>query len=82
MRRKDTIEIKRRAKLWAIYELTNDGMELVRKEVLAGGKPKCDKNQVAAPIAKGHVLFTMAYDDFVENATKSEFIKEEATYGN
>lgn len=82
MRRRDTIEIKQRAKLWAVYEPTPDGMVLERKEVLAGGKPKCDKNQVAALIAKGHVLFTMAYDDFVENVTKSEFIKEEAIHGN
>lgn len=79
MRRRDTIEIKQRAKLWAIYELTNEGMELVRKEVLAGGKPKCEKNQVAAPIAKGHVVFTMGLDEFVKNATKSEFIKEDTS---
>ena len=75
MRRRDTIEIKHRAKLWAIYELTSEGMELVRKEVFAGGKPKCEKNQVAVPIAKGYVVFTMAYDDFVKNANKSEFIE-------
>ena len=75
MRRRDTIEIKQLAKLWAIYELTNDGMELVRKEVLASGKPKCEKNQVAVSIAKGHAVFTMAYDDFIKNAIKSEFIE-------
>ena len=75
MRRKNTIEIKQRARLWAIYELTSEGMELVRKEVFTAGKPKCAKNQVAAPIAKGHVVFTMAYDDFVKNASKSEFIE-------
>ena len=79
MRRRDSIEIRQRAKLWAIYELTNDGMKLVRKEVLASGKPKCEGGQVAITIAKGHVVFTMAYEDFMQNATKSEFIKEEET---
>lgn len=77
MRRKDTIEVKQRATLWAIYESTNDGITLVRKEVLARGKPKMCGEQVAIAIAKGHVVFTMAYDEFVKNATKSEFIKEE-----
>ncbi len=75
MRRRDTIEIKQCAKLWAIYELTSEGMELVRKEVLAGGKPKCEKNQVAVPIAKGHVLYSMSYEEFVKNASNSVFIK-------
>lgn len=42
MRSRDTIEIKQRAKLWAIYESTSDGLVLVRREVIARGKPKCD----------------------------------------
>ena len=79
MRRRDIIEIKQRANLWAIYEVTPDGAELVRKEVIASGKPKCEGSQVAITIAKGHVVFTMAYDDFIKNATKSEFIKEETS---
>ena len=41
MRRRDIIEIKQRAKLWAIYETTNEGVELVSKEVILSGKPKC-----------------------------------------
>lgn len=81
MRRKNTVEIKRQATLWAIYEQSEDGLELIRKEVSLSGKPECKVRQIALPIAKGHVLFTMAYDDFVENA-KSEFIKEETAHGN
>lgn len=77
MRRKNTVEIKRRATLWAIYEQSKDGLELIRKEVSLYGKPECRVRQIAVPIAKGHVLFTMAYDDFVKNAFKSDFIKEE-----
>ena len=77
MRRKDTVDIKRRAKLWAIYEATEDGLELIRKEVTLHGRPDFKSNQVAAPIAKGHVVFTMRYEDFMQNASKSEFIKEE-----
>ena len=77
MRRRNTIEIKQRAKLWAIYESTPDGVKLVCREVIARGKPKCIGGQVALLIAKGYVLFTMAYDDFLKNASKSEFIKEE-----
>ena len=42
MRRRDIIEIKQSAKLWAIYKSTPDGVELVRKEVIASGKPKCE----------------------------------------
>lgn len=76
MHRKNTVEIKRRATLWAIYETTSDGLVLVRREVIARGKPKCDGSQVAITIANGYVLFTMAYDEFVKNA-KSEFIKED-----
>lgn len=76
MRRRDIIEIKHRAKMWAIYNLTNKEMVLVRKDVLETGKPKCEKNQVAVPIVKGHVVYTMAYDEFVKNATKSEFKEE------
>lgn len=76
MRRRETFKIKQRAKLWAIYEKTNDGMELVREEIIATGKPKCEKNQVAILIAKGYVVSAMAYDDFVKNA-KSEFVEEE-----
>lgn len=77
MRRKDTIEVKQRATLWAIYKPTPDGVELVRKEVIASGKPKCEGSQIAITSAKGHVVFSMAYADFVKNASKSEFIKEE-----
>lgn len=51
-------------------------MELVREEIIATGKPKCEKNQVAILIAKGYVVSAMAYDDFVKNA-KSEFVEEE-----
>jgi len=76
MRRRDNIEIKQRAKLWAIYETTNEGVELVSKEVILSGKPKCVGGQVAIPIAKGYVVFSMTYTDFVKNAIKSEFIKE------
>lgn len=78
MRRRETIEIKQRAKLWAIFELTSEGMELVRNEVIATGKPKCEENHVALPLTKGYVVFTMAYDDFIKNA-KSEFIEEETS---
>lgn len=77
--RRCDIEIKQSAKLWAVYELTKDGLELVRKEVIVRGQPGrpiCEKNHVAFPIAKGYLVFTMAYDDFIKNA-KSEFIKEE-----
>ena len=77
MRRTNTIKIKRRAILWAIYDMTEDGLELTRKEVTLQGRPEYKSNQVAVPIAKGHVVFTMGYDEFVKNATKSEFIKEE-----
>lgn len=49
MRRRNTIEIKKRATLWAIYKLTSEGMEFVRNEVIASGRPKCEENQVAAP---------------------------------
>lgn len=76
MRRSNNIEIKRTAKLWAIYDVTRDGLELVRKEVIPRGKPKCEGRQVTIAIAKGHVVYTMAYDDFIKNA-KAEFIKEE-----
>ena len=82
MRRRDTIEIKRRATLWQIYEMSKDGLELVRKEVSLSGKPECKVSQVAIAIAKGHVVFTMAYDDFVKNSTKSEFVEEDTTHGN
>lgn len=78
MRRRDTIEIKQSAKLWAVYDATKDGLELVRKEVILRGNPKCEGSQVAITIAKGHVVFTMAYNDFIKNA-KSEFIKEETS---
>lgn len=78
MRRRNTIEIKRTATLWAVYGATRDGLELVRREVILRGKPKCKGSQVAITIAKGHVVFTMAYDDFIKNA-KSEFIKEETS---
>lgn len=77
MRRRNTIEIRRRATLWAIYELTKDGLDLICKKVSFSGKPECEVRQIAVPIAKGHVVFTMAYDDFVNNAIKSEFIKED-----
>ena len=76
LRRKDTVVIKRRAKLWAIYDRKNGGLVLNREEVILQGKPQYETGQVAAPIAKGHVVFTMAYEDFMQNA-KSEFIKEE-----
>lgn len=76
MRRVNTIEIKRRAKLWAIYEITPEGLELVRQEVIISGEPKCEENHVAVPITKGHVVFTMTFDDFIKNA-KYEFIKED-----
>lgn len=77
MRKASNITVKRSAKLWAIYEATKDGLELVRKEVILTGKPKCEKAQVAIPEAKGHVLYTMAYEDFIQNSIKSEFIEEE-----
>ena len=77
MSRKNMIEIKRKAVLWAIYEVDEDGLKLISKEVTLRRKPECKKNQHAIPIAKGHVVFTMAYEDFMQNATKSEFIKEE-----
>lgn len=77
MHRKDMVEIKRKARLWAIYEVTEDGLELSRKEVTFGGRPECKRTQHAVPIARGHVVFTMAYEDFMQNARKSEFIKEE-----
>lgn len=76
MRRKNRVEIKRPGTLWTVYDITKDGLELSREEVMISGKPECKTRQVAAPIAKGHVVFTMAYDEFVKNA-KSEFIKEE-----
>ena len=77
MRRKDTVDIKRRAILWAIYEVTEEGLELNRKEETLHARPDFKSNQVAAPNAQGPVVFTMKYDEFVKNATKSEFIKEE-----
>lgn len=76
MRRKDTVDIKRKATLWAIYEVSEDGLELCRKQVTFRGKPECKMNQHAIPIAKGHVLFSMSYDDFIKNASKSDFVKE------
>lgn len=78
MRRKNTVDIKRRATLWAIYETTPEGLELVRQEVIISGKPKCEGKQIAAPITKGHVVSSMSYDDFIKKA-KSEFIKEETS---
>lgn len=63
--------------MWAICDMPEDGLELTRKEVTLQGRPEYKINQVAAPIAKGHVVLTMGYDEFVKNATKSEFIKEE-----
>lgn len=77
MRRRKTIEIKRRATLWAIYEQTKYGLDLICKKVSLSGKPECKVRQFAAPIAKGHVVYTMAYDDFVNNAIKTEDFKEE-----
>lgn len=82
MRRRATIEIKRRATLWAIYETSKDGVELVRNEVSLSGKPECKASQVAIAIAKGHVVFTTAYDDFVKNSTKSEFVEEDTAHEN
>lgn len=81
MRRRDTIEIKQCAKLWAIYEITSEGLELVHQDVIISGKPMCEENQVAVPITKGHVVYTMAYDDFIKNA-KFEFIKEDKNNAN
>lgn len=79
MRGRNTVETKRMATLWGIYEVTKDGLELIRKEVSLSGKPECKARQVAIAFAKGHVVFSMAYDDFIKNASKSEFveIKEE-----
>lgn len=77
MKKSTNVTVKRVAKLWAVYESTKDGLELVRKEVLLRGRPVCEKAQVAITIAKGHVLYTMAYEDFIQNANKSEFIEEE-----
>lgn len=76
MKRSTDVTVKRVAKLWGVYESTKDGLELVRKEVLLRGRPDCEKAQVAITIAKGYVLFTMAYEDFIQNANKSEFIAE------
>lgn len=81
MRRRDCIEIKRTAKLWAIYEITPEGIELKGQDVIIAGEPKCEKDQVAVCIAKGHVIFTSAFEEFAKNA-KSEFIKEENSNAN
>ena len=78
MLRKNTVEIKRRATLWAIYEVAKDGLKFLRKDVNVSGKPECEIGQVAVAIAKGHVVFTMSYDEFVKNAN-SEFIEEETS---
>ena len=82
MRKANTVRVKQRARLWAIYETTKDGVNLVRKEVSLSGKPECKARQVAIAIAKGHVVFTMAYDDFVKNSTKSEFVEEDTAHEN
>ena len=63
------------------YEVTKDGMELARKEVSVTGKPECKVRQVAVAIAKGHMVYSMGYDEYIKNA-KSEFIKEENLYEN
>lgn len=77
MKKSTNVTVKRVAKLWGVYEYTKDGLVLVRKDVLFSGRPVCEKAQVAITIAKGHVLYTMAYEDFIQNANKSEFIEEE-----
>ena len=77
MKRSTNVTVKRVAKLWHVYEHTKDGPKLIRKDVLLSGKPVCEKSQFAVLIAKGHVLFTMGYEDFIKNADASDFIEEE-----
>lgn len=77
MRRSDSINIKRKAKLWGIYEITKDGITPVGQEITLQGKPDVKPNQQAILLKKGHFTFSMLYEVFMENATKSDFIEEE-----
>lgn len=43
MKKSTNVTVKRVAKLWGVYEVTKDGIELVRKEVLLSGRPVCEK---------------------------------------
>lgn len=76
MHRKDAVDIKRKATLWAIYEVSEDGLELCRKQVTFRGKPECKMNSTQYLLLKAMYFFSMSYDDFIKNASKSDFVKE------